>query len=112
MELVPEPNTGVELFCCPKTGVALGLAPKVGADVWADVAVKGDPNVDPKGGFWLVPKPPEGAELNMNGVGAADGAVEEAAEGAAAAAPKVKEGAAGVGAGAAVALVGAPKTNG
>lgn len=65
-----EPNTGVELFCCPNVGAALGLVPKV----WVEVAGKGDPKPDAKGGFWLAPKLPEGAELNTNGDGAADGA--------------------------------------
>lgn len=74
-ELVLAPNTGVELACCPKTGAALGLAPKVG--VWEDVAVKGDPKDEPNEGVWLAPNPPEGAELNANGAGAADGAVGE-----------------------------------
>lgn len=54
----------------------------------------------------MAPKPPDGAELNVNGVGAVDGADEEAAEGAAA--PKLKEGAAAGGA----ALAGAPKIKG
>lgn len=71
-ELAAAPNTGVELACCPKTGAALGLAPKAGAGEGA--AVKGDPKGVPKEGVWLAPKPPEGAELNTNGEGAADGA--------------------------------------
>lgn len=54
-------------------GAALGLAPKVGA--WEAVAGKGDPKDEPNAGAWLVPKPPEGAGLNPNGEGAADGAV-------------------------------------
>lgn len=54
----------------------------------------------------MAPKPPEGAELNANGEGAADGADDEAAEGAPA--PNPKDGAAAGGA----ALVGAPKMKG
>lgn len=69
------PNAGVELACCPKTGAVLVLAPKAG--VWEGVAVKGDPKDDPNEGVWLAPNPPEGAELNTNGEGAADGAVRE-----------------------------------
>lgn len=72
-ELTAAPNTGVEFACCPKMGAALGLAPKVG--VWEAVAGKGDPKDEPNAGVWFVPKPPEGAELNTNGEGAADGAV-------------------------------------
>lgn len=93
------------MACCPKTGAAFGLAPKAG--VWEGVAVKGDPKDDPNEGVWLVPKPPEGAELNANGEGAAEEADEEAAEGAAP--PKLKEGAA---AAAGAALAGAPKMKG
>lgn len=52
----------------------------------------------------MAPKPPEGAGLNTNGDGAADGAVTE--EGAVA--PKPKEGAAAGGA----AAVGTPKMKG
>lgn len=65
----------MELACCPKTGVVLGLAPKAG--VWEGVAVKGDPKDEPNEGVWLAPNPLEGAELNANGEGAADGAVTE-----------------------------------
>lgn len=72
-ELTAAPNTGVAFVCCPKMGAALGLAPKVGA--WEAVAGKGDPKDEPNAGVWFVPKPPEGAELNTNGEGAADGAV-------------------------------------
>lgn len=72
-ELAAAPNTGVELVCWPKTGAAPGLAPKAG--VCEGVPVKGDPKDDPNEGVWLAPKPPEGAELNTNGEGAADGAV-------------------------------------
>lgn len=97
----------MEFGCCPKTGAALGLAPKAG--VWEGVAVKGDPKDEPNEGVWLAPNPPEGAELNANGVGAADGAVDEAVEGAAA--PKLKVGAAAAAAGGA-ALGGAPKMKG
>lgn len=61
-ELAAVPNTGVELACCPKAGVGAGAA------------VKGDPKGDTKEGVWLAPKPPEGAGLNTNGGGAADGA--------------------------------------
>lgn len=81
------------MACCPKAGVGAGAA------------VKGDPKGDTKEGVWLAPKPPEGAGLNTNGGGAADGAAVEAAEGAAA--PKPKEGAA-----AGAALAGAPKMKG
>lgn len=82
------------------------MAPKAG--VWEGVAVKGDPKDEPNEGVWLAPNPLEGAELNANGEGAADGAVteDEAAEGAAA--PKPKDGAAAGGA----ALAGAPKMKG
>lgn len=72
-ELVAVPNTGVELACCPKTGAALVLAPKAGG--WEGAAVKGDPKDEPNEAVWLAPKPLEGAELNTNGEGAADGAV-------------------------------------
>lgn len=65
----------MELDCCPKTGAALGLAPKAG--VWEGVAGKGDPKDEPKEGVWLAPNPPEEAELNTNGGGAADGAANE-----------------------------------
>lgn len=58
---------------CPNTGAALGLAPKAGG--WEGAAVKGDPKDEPNEGVWLAPNPPEGAELNTNGEGAADGAV-------------------------------------
>lgn len=81
------------------------MAPKAG--VWEGVAVKGDPKDEPNEGVWLAPNPPEGAELNANGEGAADGAEDEAAEGAAA--PKLKDGAAAAGA---AALAGAPKMKG
>lgn len=88
------------------------MAPKAG--VWEGVAGKGDPKDDPNEGVWLFPNPAEGAEVKTNGVGPADGADEEAAEGAAA--PKLKVGAAaaaGAGAAAAAAaLVGAPKMKG
>lgn len=57
----------------------------------------------------MAPNPLEGAGLNANGDGAADGAVVEAAVGAAA--PKPKDGAAAAG-GAAAALAGAPKIKG
>lgn len=63
----------MELVGCPKTGAALGLAPKAGG--WEGAAVKGDPKDEPNEGVWLAPNPPEGAELNTNGEGAADGAV-------------------------------------
>lgn len=63
----------MELVCCPKTGAALGLAPNAGG--WEGVAVKGDPKDEPNEGAWLAPNPPEEAELNANGEGAADGAV-------------------------------------
>ncbi len=36
--------------------------------------MKGDPKDEPNEGVWLAPKPPEGAELNAKGDGAADGA--------------------------------------
>lgn len=74
-EFAAAPNTGVELFCCAKTGAALGLAPKAGG--WEGVAVKGDPKDEPNEGVWLAPNPPEGAVLNANGEGAAEGAVRE-----------------------------------
>lgn len=93
------------MVCCPKTGAALGLAPKAGGCEGA--AVNGEPNVEPNEGVWLAPKPPEDPELNTNGEGVAEGAEDEAAGGAAA--PKLKEGAAGA---AAAALAGAPKING
>lgn len=92
----------------------MGLAPNAG--VWEGVAGKGDPKDDPNEGVWLFPNPAEGAELKTNGVGPADGADEEAAEGAAA--PKLKVGAgaaaaaAAGGAAAAAALVGEPKMKG
>lgn len=94
----------MELACCPKTGVAFGLAPKVG--FWEGVAVKGDPKDEPNEGVWLAPNPPEGAELNAKGDGAAEGAEDETAEGAVA--PKPKDGVAAGGA----ALAGAPKMKG
>lgn len=88
--------------------MALGLTPKAG--VCDAVAVKGggagDPKAVPKEGVWLFPNPPEGAELKTNGEGPADGAEDEAAEGAVAA-PKEKEGAA-----AGAALAAAPKRKG
>lgn len=62
----------------------------------------------------MAPNPPEGAELNVNGVGAADGAEDETAGGAPA--PKLKDGAgaaaAAAGGGAAAAAAEAPKMNG
>lgn len=59
----------------------------------------------------MAPNPPEGAELNANGEGAADGADVEAAVGAAD--PKPKDGgAAAAAAGAAAALAGTPKIKG
>lgn len=70
------------------------------------MAVKGDPNDEPNEGVWLAPNPAEGAELNTNGEGAADGAADESAEGAAA--PNPKDGAAAGGA----ALAGAPNMKG
>lgn len=73
------------------------------------MAVKGDPKDELNEEVWLAPNPPEGAELNANGEGAADGAEDEAAEGAAA--PKPKDGAAAA-AGGAAALAGAPKMKG
>lgn len=63
----------MELVCWPKAGAALGLAPKAGG-AWEGVAGNGDAKVDPNEGVWLSPKPPEGAELNAKGEGAADGA--------------------------------------
>lgn len=73
--------------------------------------MKGGPKDEPNEGVWLVPNPPEGAELNTNGEGAPDGAEDEAAEGAAA--PKPKDGgAAAAAAGAAAALLEAPKIKG
>lgn len=96
------------MVCCPKTGAALGLAPKDGA--WEGVAVKGDPKDEPNEGVWLAPNPPEGAELNTNGEGAADGAEDEAAEGAAA--PKPKDGGAAAAGEAAAVLAEAPKMKG
>lgn len=72
------------------------------------MAVNGDTKDEPNEEVWLAPNPPEGAELNANGEGAADGAEDEAAEGAAA--PKPKDGAAAAGGGAA--LAGAPKMKG
>lgn len=96
------------MACCPKVGAALGLTPKAG--VWEGVAVKGDPKDEPNEGVWWAPNPPEGAELNANGDGAADGAEDEAAEGAAA--PKPKDGGAAAAAGAEAAAVGAPKMKG
>lgn len=98
VELVVAPKTGVAFACCPNTGAALGLAPKA-AD-WDTAAVKGEGAGDPKAGAldwvetwpkegaWPVPNPEVGAELKTNGDGAADGAAEDAVEGAAA--PNVK----------------------
>lgn len=77
-EFVDAPNTGVELACCPKTGVELGLAPKAG--VCDCVAGKGDPKVEPNEGVWFAPNAAEGAGLNTNGVGAAEGAGEKRRE--------------------------------
>lgn len=73
--LTEAPKTEVEFVCWPKTGVALGLAPKAGG--WEGVAGKGVPKVDPNVGVWFSPKPLEGAELNANGEGAADGATKK-----------------------------------
>lgn len=97
----------MEFVCCPKTGVAFGFAPKAGG--WEGVAVKGDPKDEPNEGVWLAPNPPEGAVLNAKGEGAADGAADEAAEGAVA--PKPNDGAAAA-AGGGAALAGAPKMKG
>lgn len=83
------------------------LAPNAGG--WEGVAVKGDPKDEPNEEVWLAPNPPEGAELNANGEGAADGAEDEAVEGAAA--PKPKDGAVAA-AGGGAALAGAPKMKG
>lgn len=49
------------------------MAPNAGG--WEGAAVKGDPKVEPNEGVWFAPNPAEGAELNANGEGAADGAV-------------------------------------
>lgn len=97
----------MEFVCCPKTGVEFGFAPKAGG--WEGVAVKGDPKDEPNEGVWLAPNPPEGAVLNAKGEGAADGAADEAAEGAVA--PKPNDGAAAA-AGGGAALAGAPKMKG
>lgn len=87
----------------------MDLAPKAG--LWEGVAVKGDPKDVPNEGVWLAPNPPVEAELNANGEGAADGAADETAEGAAA--PKLKDGGGGGAAAAgAAALAGAPKIKG
>lgn len=73
------------------------------------VAGKGDPKVEPNEGVWLAPNVAEGAGLNTNGDGAADGAEDESAGGAAA--PKPKDGGAAAGA-AGAAVAGAPKMKG